>query len=115
MNVYEVFQAALSSTPYPVTQPPVKGDAPVYLAFFEVLGQPDAFASNQPRRIRHTMQVDIYSRRQIGPEFLTVAKALRAAGVTVASWGPADYEIDTRLHHLPITCYYSTSTTEMEE
>lgn len=115
MTVHEVFQAALTATPYPVTQPPIKGDAPAYLSFFEVLGQPAAFASNHPQRVRHTMQVDIYGRQQIGPEFLVVAKALRAAGISVASWGPADYETDTRWHHLPITCYYSIPTTEMEE
>lgn len=115
MTVYEVFQTALTKTPYPVTQLPIMGNAPVCLAFFEVLGQQANFASNQPQRIRHTMQVDIYGRQQIGPEFLTVAKALRAAGITVVSWGPADYETDTRWHHLPITCYYSIPTTEMEE
>lgn len=111
-NVFKVFQVALESTPYPVTQIPVKGDAPVYLSFFEVLGRPDAYASNKARRVIHTMQVDIWGRQAIGPEFPAVAKALRAAGVRVASWGPADYEQDTRWHHLPITCYY---TTEMEE
>lgn len=115
MTVYEVFQTALTSTPYPVTQLPIRGNAPVCLAFFEVLGQPAAFASNQAQRIRYTMQVDIYSRQPIGTELVTVLQALRASGVTVGSWGPADYETDTRWHHLPITCYYSTTITEMEE
>ncbi|MBR4081348.1 MAG: hypothetical protein IKK21_06150 [Clostridia bacterium] len=113
-NVFQVFQTALATTPYPVTQPPAMGDAPVYLSFFEVLGRPDSFASNEARRVIHTMQVDIWGRQAIGPEFLVVAQALRAAGVRVSSWGPADYEQDTRWHHLPVTCYYTT-TTEMEE
>ena len=112
MNVFKVFQTSLETTPYPVTQPPIKGDAPVYLSFFEVLGQPDAFASNTAQRTRHTMQVDIWGRQAIGPEFPTVVKALRTAGILVGSWGPADYEQDTRWHHLPVTCYYSTKETE---
>lgn len=115
MTVFETFHAALSATPYPVTQQPIKGDVPVYLSFFEVLGQPSSYASNRPQRVRYTMQVDIWGRQAIGPEFPAVAKALRAAGITVASWGPADYETETRWHHLPITCFYSTTTAEMEE
>ena len=111
-NVFNIFKVALESTPYPVTQQPIVGAAPVYLTFFEVLGQPDAYASNRPQRTIHTMQVDIWGRQPIGPEFITVAKALRAAGIRVASWGPQDYEPDTRWHHLPITCYHSTETEE---
>jgi len=112
MNVFSIFQTALESTPYPVTQIPVKGDAPVYLSFFEVLGHPDAYASGEAQRVTHTMQVDIWGRQAIGPELPAVVKALRAAGVRVGSWGPADYETDTRWHHLPITCYYATNSTE---
>jgi len=114
MTVKEVFHTALKATPYPVTQPPVKGDKPVYLAFFEVLAQPTSYASNRPQHIRHTMQVDIYARQQVGPELDVVVKALRAAGIHVDSWGPEDYETDTRWHHLPITCFY-TESTETEE
>lgn len=114
MSVEAAFKAALETTPYPVTQKPVKGNAPIYLTFSEVLGRPDAYASNQAQRILHTMQVDIFARQPISPEFIIVAKALRAAGIRVASWGPADYETDTRWHHLPITCYYSEPTKQEE-
>lgn len=114
MDVFKHFQAALSSTPYPVTQPPIRGGEETYLSFFEVLGRPDAHASNKPRRITHTMQVDIWSRTQIGPEFPAVARALRDADIIVASWGPADYEADTRWHHLPITCYWAENIEDLE-
>lgn len=107
MNVFQVFTDALASTPYPMTQIPVKGDAPVYLAIFEVVGNFSSYASNEPQRITHTMQVDIYGRKAIGPELPIVREALKAAGIRVGSWGPADYERDTGWHHLPITCYYA--------
>lgn len=107
MTVFSVFDAALSATPYPVTQLPIKEDVPVCLAFWEVLGQPAAHASNNATRILHTMQVDIYARNPIGPELDTVCKALKRAGIRVGNWGPAEYEMQTRWHHMPITCYYA--------
>ncbi|MBR6571551.1 MAG: hypothetical protein IKK75_13970 [Clostridia bacterium] len=107
MNVFTVFQQALETTPYPVTQQPIKGNAPVYLSFYQVLGQPDTYASNAARRTRYTMQVDIWARQPIVPELQVVTNALKAQGIIVGSWGPADYEQDTRWHHLPITCYYA--------
>lgn len=115
MNTNKVFQSALASTPYPVTQRPVVGKEPVYLTFFEILGRPDAYASNQPRRIEHTYQVDIFSRMPAGPEIEIVFAALKRAGIRVTSWGPVDYETDTKWHHLPITCKYAEVITEQEE
>lgn len=107
MTVEKAFTDALKKTPYPVTQKPIMGKKPVELCFFEVVGAPQAFASNRPQRIRHVVQVDIFAREAIAPERDTVIQALEAAGIQVASWGPAGYEISTRLHHLPITCYYT--------
>lgn len=107
MTVFQAFDAALSATPYPVTQRPVKGDAPVYLTFWEIMGHPTAHASNRAQRITHTVQVDIFARQAVAPELDVVRKALTAAGIRVGSWGPADYESDTGWHHMPITCYYA--------
>ena len=110
MTVFEVFKQALAATPYPVTQQPITLSAPVCLCFSLVASVPTAHASGKTRRIRHTMQVDIYARAAVGPEIPVVVNALRAAGIGVTEWGPADYERDTRWHHLPITCTYNEKT-----
>lgn len=107
MNVYKVFHDALAATSFPVTQQPVVGDGAIYLTFFEVIGHPTGFASNQARRIEHIMQVDIFARKQPGPELVTVLLSLKHEGIQAVSWGPMDYEPDTKWHHLPITCKYT--------
>ena len=115
MDAFCAINAALSALPYPITQLPIRENVPVCLAFWEVLGQPTAHASDRAQRIAHTMQVDIYARHPIGPELVEVRKALRAAGIRVGSWGPADYEQQTHWHHMPITCYYAEHKEQEEE
>lgn len=112
MTVFETFRQALGATPYPVTQQPITLAAPVCLTYFLVASVLTAHASGKARRIRHTVQVDIYARAAVGPEIDVVVGALRAAGIGVTEWGPADYERDTRWHHMPITCTYNEKTEE---
>ena len=100
----EKLNAALSGL-YPVTKKPVTGPDPCYLTYEEVQGRYTAHASNQAQRITHMIQVDIFSRQAVGPELTEVRAALGLAGANVVSWGPEQYEPDTRWHHLPITCY----------
>ena len=66
-----------------------------------------ASASNQTQRIRHLVQLHVYSLLEDGTHralFFQALALLKAAGVKVASWGPDDYEQETRRHHISCTC-----------
>lgn len=110
MDVEQVFMAALSPLPCPVSKPPTGGGHETYVTFNEVLGSFEAFASNEPGRLNHMMQVHAYSKRDDGTHrdrFFEAITLLRMAGVRVRSYGPDDYEIDTGYYHIAATCEWN--------
>lgn len=99
----ETIQRACMATGIPVTQRPVRGDAPQYLTWNEVAGQPDAYASNRAARIRHSVTIDLFAREApVSTEVMRIVMTLRRSGVRVKSWGAMTYEQDTGWYHLPI-------------
>lgn len=110
MDVEQTFTAALSPLPCPVSKPPAGGKNETYAVFNEVLGTFDGYASNQPRRLTHMVQVHVYSKKDDGTHralFMQAIALLRAAGVRVRSFGPDDYEKDTEYHHIAATCEWT--------
>lgn len=114
MGYDEHFQAALAALPCPVSKEPASGGAETYAVFNEAQGSFAGYASNTPHRLRHMVQVHIYSRRDDGTHEALLGQAirlLRAAGVRVYHFGPDLYEADTGYHHIAATCVW-TETTE---
>lgn len=110
MTYDELFQGALSALPCPVSKEPAGGDYETYAVFNEVLGTFTGHASNQPHRLRHMVQVHVYSKLDDGTHadlFARAVKLLRAAGVRVYSYGPDLYETDTGYHHIAATCEWA--------
>ncbi len=98
--------AALSALPYPVSQPPAGAENETYVTFNEASGTPAEHASNEPRRVKHLVQLHAFSHREDGAHrraFFAAMKLLEKAGARVQSWGPDDYEKDTGIHHMAAT------------
>lgn len=105
----ETIQRACAATGIPVTQRPVRGDAPQYLAWYEVKGRMDAYASNRAARIRHSVTIDLFAREApVSSDVMAILTTLEHGGVRVQSWGAMTYEQDTGWYHLPINCEVMT-------
>lgn len=109
MTTHEAMDQALSPLTCPHGHAPVKARPDTYVSWFEVLAQVSLDASDKPRRIEHMLQVDIYSRGATEALTDTVLQLLKAGGFRMASYGPEDYEDDTRYRHMPITVRYYTA------
>ena len=107
MTVEQRFTSTLAALPCSVSQPPGTAEDDTYCTFFEVSGSYLASASNQTQRIRHLVQLHVYSLLEDGTHralFFQALALLKAAGVKVTSWGLDDYEQETRRHHISCTC-----------
>ena len=110
MTYDQFFQGTLSQLPCPVSKEPAGGKHETYAVFNEVRGTFTGHASNQPRRLRHMVQVHVFSKRDDGTHqavFHQAIALLRAAGVRVYSYGPDMYETDTGYHHIAATCEWA--------
>ena len=58
----QFFQATLLPLPCPVSKEPAGGRHETYATFNEVLGTFTGYASNQPSRLHHTVQVHVFSK-----------------------------------------------------
>ena len=104
VDVHDILNEALSALPCPASRHPVDERPATYVAWFEVLAQPVLHASNRIKRIERIIQVDIFSQEPIDDLRREVFDLLIGAGLLISSWGPENYEADTRYRHLPITC-----------
>lgn len=106
MNVDEKFYAVLSPLPCPVAQPPAGGSHDTYVTYRKTEGQPTGYASDEARRVRHAVQVHIFT-KEYGRTRELQAQAhalLRAAGIKVLRWTLVENEKDTGYRHLATTC-----------
>lgn len=62
----ELFQRTLLALGVPVSKPPAGGQHETYITFNEVLGEYEAHASNQARRLYHMVQLHVFSKRDDG-------------------------------------------------
>lgn len=105
MSVNAKIKGALSVLPWPSSQHPAEATDPIYLTWQELNLSPGDYSSNIARRTRYLVQVNIFASAPIkDAQLQSVLDALTAAGVTVQYAGPRNYESDTRLYHIPITC-----------
>lgn len=107
------FKAILDPLGYPVSKEPAGGQNETYIAFNEALGTFTGYASNKPHRLRHMVQVHVYSKRDDGTHealFQRAVRLLLAAGVRVYSYGPDLYENNTGYHHIAATCEWTEKT-----
>lgn len=105
MGVNAKMKAVLAPLPWKAQQHPANGTEATYLTWQELTNQPDAYRSNAPTRFTYLVQVNIFSRAPVEDASLKqVVRALQEAGVTVQYAGPRNYEPDTKLYHIPITC-----------
>lgn len=111
MDVETLFAQTLAALGVVVCQPPVDaamiGDAQTWCVFREVPGTFDEYASNDPTRFRHLVQLHVFSRREDGEHKRVWFKALRllhARGVRCGGFEMDDYEEDTGIHHIAGTC-----------
>lgn len=107
MTIHEVLKGALTGLAPKVGRHPLDERPDTYIAWFEVLATP-VTASNQWIRVRHMMQVDIYSKQPLDELVAAVLYKLRRAGCQIVDWGPELYESDTRYRHVPITLRLTT-------
>lgn len=97
---------ALSSLGVPVSQEPAGGKNETYITFNQVYGAFVRYRSNRPGRVRHQVQVHVFSRRDDGTHRALMGKAIQvlaAAGVIIVSWGPDEFEDETGYNHIAIT------------
>lgn len=109
----ELFQAALLPLGYPVSQQPAGGQHETYITFNEVLGSFTGYASNEPHRLTHHVQVHVFTKRDDGTHrdlMGQAVRALRRAGVRVYSVSPDLYETETGYHHVAATCAWAEKT-----
>ena len=111
-NVHETMKTALKTLPCPSGHAPLGSRPDTYVSWFEVLAEPALEASNRTRRVRHMLQVDIYSKAPTEALLEQLLRLLKAGGFKIASYGPEDYEEDTRYRHTPVTVRIDT---KMEE
>ena len=107
MTIHEVLKEALTGLAPKVGRHPLDERPDTYIAWFEVLATP-VTASNQWIRVRHMMQVDIYSKQPLDELVAAVLYKLRRAGCRIVDWGPELYKSDTRYRHVPVTLYLVT-------
>ena len=106
MRVEEIYMQALSSLGVPVSQEPAGGKNETYITFNQVYGSYVRYRSNRPGRVRHQVQVHVFSRRDDGTHralMRQAIQALSAAGAIVVSWGPDEFEDETGYNHIAIT------------
>lgn len=115
MTEHEAMEQALRPLSCLYGRAPVKARPETYVSWFEVLAETALDASNRPRRMEHMLQVDIYSRGATDTLLDNVLQLLRGGGFKVASYGPEDYEEDTRYRHVPITVRINTAIEEKQE
>ena len=109
MTAHFAIDMALQELGYPHGPAPMKTKPDTYVSWFEVLAQTVLDASNKPRRIDHMIQVDVYSKGATEELTALVIRLLQDNGFKLASYGPEDYEEDTRYRHMPITVRYRTA------
>ena len=112
MTYDQFFQATLLPLPCPVSKEPAGGKHETYATFNEVLGTFTGYASNQPSRLHHTVQVHVFSKCDDGTHQIIFNKAiamLRAAGVRVYSYGHALSQSTPGYHHIAATCEWVES------
>ena len=106
MGVNAILKSALAPLPWPSSQhPAANATDPIYLTWQELTLSPTDYASNVARRTSYLVQVNVFSRAPVkDAQLRSVLDALTTAGVTVQYAGPRNYEDDTKLYHVPITC-----------
>ena len=114
VTVHESMAQALRELPCASGHAPLGARPDTYVSWFEVLAQPALDASDRPRRLAHTLQVDLYSRNPTDTLLAALLTALRRGGFRIASYGPEDYEDDTRFRHMPVTVRFYTAIDETE-
>lgn len=108
----EKYKSILSRLPCPVSKLPAGGENETYVTFNQVYGNFSVYSSNKPRRARHMVQVHVFTRREDGYHLTLMDQAvvlLLGEGVRIVSWGPDEYEEDTRYHHIAITTEFYTT------
>lgn len=101
-----LINTALEATGIPCAQIPLDGvAAPTVLCWHDIVSTVTAWSNNRPTRIEHVIAVDIYSRTMpTHMDIKRIADVLEAHGLVMRSYGPFDYEYDTRWHHVPLEC-----------
>lgn len=113
----EKYYGTLSALGVPVSKPPGGGDAATYVTMQEVLGTMEGFASNAPRRVRHMVQVEVLTKLDDGSHrvlFRQAVAAMRAAGIKVISYGPDDFDTETRYYYIAATTEWNERLEEFE-
>lgn len=111
MTVHQILKNALDGMAPKVGRYPLDSRPDTYIAWFGLKSTPER-ASNQIIRVRHLMQVDIYSRAPIDDLLAAVLLRLKKAGCSIVDWGPETYETESRYRHVAITLRLATD--EME-
>ena len=110
-DVNELIAAALTGLSCPATRTPAQG-ADEYVTWSVIEIQPTAYASDRPRRLVYTVQIDIYSRRHYALLLCQVLAHMGMAGFALRDVAAEDYESDTRYHHVPITYMWAADIEE---
>ena len=109
----DVYSAALARVTHagqavPFYQEPADATNETFITFNDALAQMTLPASNVPHRVRHMVQVHVYT---LDASILTqlandVVDSLMASGILIRSWGPRIYDAHTGYTHYVITTYY---------
>nr|DAQ01337.1 MAG TPA: Protein of unknown function (DUF806) [Caudoviricetes sp.] len=108
MTIHEMLGNALKGLAPAVGRYPLNECPDTYIAWFEVKATPES-ASNRWIRVRHMMQVDLYSREPLDTLLAATLYALKRAGCVISDWGPETYETETRYRHIQITLRLTTN------
>ena len=86
MTIHEMLSNVLKGLAPAVGRYPLNERPDTYIAWFEVKATPES-ASNRWIRVRHMMQVDLYSREPLDTLLAATLYALKRAGCVISDWG----------------------------
>lgn len=105
MNINKLIIDTLKTLNIPVSFQTYTGVAPVYITFFEYLGQGESFSEDEEESTGHYIQVDIWSKGDYSSVVPLVKSLLKSAGFKRTNETEL-YEIDTKINHKGVRFFY---------
>lgn len=101
--IESLLKQALTTLNKPVSRLVYRGNAQTYFTFQRILIQPVGYADDESTSNLHTYRVDLMTKKDFTTLLKSTLEALKAAGFTISSVDPENYDNDTGFYHVPIT------------
>jgi len=113
MNVNELIISTLSFLDVPVKYQEYKGTmingkmviVDTYITFFELNNIDDDYSEDEAETEVHSIQIDLWSKKDMTQFKKDIKKALKAAGFKGVTFQDL-YEKETQIYHIAFRCYF---------